>query len=178
MRASDADRDVVVSDLSEHFQAGRLTAGEFDEWTGRALTARTWGELGELVADLPAARPAAPAPAATTSPGRPQPPSGRGTGAGRHRDRCHGAGSRGPWRVGLDLAAPARAAHRAPRDLPLRLSPASRQQDRNAASVPGSAAGNLAPPSTRGDNNLPAGPAQPSRTYATVLANCSLSLAA
>src|SRR5580692_540659 len=55
MRASDVDRDAVVSDLSEHFQAGRLTAGEFDERTGRALTARTWGELGELVADLPAA---------------------------------------------------------------------------------------------------------------------------
>jgi len=77
MRASDADPDAVVSDLSEHFQAGRLTGGEFDERTGRALTARTWGELGELVADLPAARPAAPAPAATASAGRPQPPSGR-----------------------------------------------------------------------------------------------------
>lgn len=75
MRASDVDRDAVVSDLSEHFQAGRLTAGEFDERTGRALTARTWGELGELVTDLPAARPAAPA--ATPSTGRPQPPSGR-----------------------------------------------------------------------------------------------------
>jgi Domain of unknown function (DUF1707) len=77
MRASDADRDAVVSDLSGHFQAGRLTAEEFDERTGRALTARTWGELGELVADLPAARPAAPAPAATPSTGRLQPPSGR-----------------------------------------------------------------------------------------------------
>jgi len=68
MRPSDADRDAVVSDLSEHFQAGRLTVGEFDERTGRALTARTWGELGEFVADLPAARPAAPAPAATPLP--------------------------------------------------------------------------------------------------------------
>ena len=77
MRASDADRDVVVSDLSEHFQAGRLTAGEFDDRTGRALTARTWGELGELVTDLPAARAPAPAPAAVPSTGRPQPPSGR-----------------------------------------------------------------------------------------------------
>jgi DUF1707 SHOCT-like domain len=76
-RASDADRDAVVSDLSEHFQAGRLTAGEFDERAGQALTARTWGELGELVADLPAARPAAPATAATLSTGRPQSPSGR-----------------------------------------------------------------------------------------------------
>jgi Domain of unknown function (DUF1707) len=79
MRASDADRDAVVSDLSEHFQAGRLTAGEFDERTGQALTARTWGELGELVTDLPAARPAAPAPAtaAASSASRPRPPSGR-----------------------------------------------------------------------------------------------------
>jgi hypothetical protein len=73
MRASDADRDAVVSDLSEHFQAGRLTAAELDERTGRALTARTWGELTELAADLPvlrsAARPATPAA------GRPQPPA-------------------------------------------------------------------------------------------------------
>jgi hypothetical protein len=70
----DADRDAVVSDLSEHFQAGRLTAAEFDERTGRALTARTWGELTELSVDLPALRPAVPpsAPAA----GRPQPPAG------------------------------------------------------------------------------------------------------
>jgi hypothetical protein len=73
-RASDADRDAVISDLSEHFQAGRLTAAELDERTGRALTARTWGELGELAADLPALRPAAPA--ATPAAGRPQPPAG------------------------------------------------------------------------------------------------------
>jgi hypothetical protein len=68
MRASDADRDAVVSDLSEHFQAGRLTAGELDERTGQALTARTVGELRELLADLPAARPAS----------RVRPPAGRG----------------------------------------------------------------------------------------------------
>jgi DUF1707 SHOCT-like domain len=73
MRASDADRDAVVSDLGENFQAGRLTAAELDERTGRALAARTWGELGELLADLPAARPAA-----VPSPGaRPGPLSGR-----------------------------------------------------------------------------------------------------
>ena len=56
MRASDSDRDAVVSDLSKHFQAGRLTAGEFDERMGRALAARTWGELRDLLADLSAAR--------------------------------------------------------------------------------------------------------------------------
>jgi hypothetical protein len=73
MRASDADRDAVVSDLSEHFQAGRLTATELDERTGRALTARTWGELTDLAADLPALRPAAPP--ATPAANRPQPPA-------------------------------------------------------------------------------------------------------
>src|SRR5689334_16290284 len=76
MRASDSDRDAVVSDLSEHFQAGRLTAGEFDERTGRTLAARTWGELGELVADLPAARPAPQAPAASSN-AQGRSPSGR-----------------------------------------------------------------------------------------------------
>jgi hypothetical protein len=55
MRASDADRDAVISDLGKHFQAGRLTAEELDERTGRALTAKTWGELTELSADLPIA---------------------------------------------------------------------------------------------------------------------------
>jgi hypothetical protein len=64
----------VVSDLSEHFQAGRLTAAELDERTGRALTARTWGELTELAADLPALRPAAPP--ATPAADRPRPPAG------------------------------------------------------------------------------------------------------
>ena len=61
MRASDADRDAVLADLSEHFQAGRLTAAELDERTGQALAARTWGELRELLADLPATRPPTPA---------------------------------------------------------------------------------------------------------------------
>ena len=77
MKASDADRDAVVSDLSEHFQAGRLTATELDERTGRALTARTWGELTELAADLPALRPAAPPAAHAPAPAadRPQPPA-------------------------------------------------------------------------------------------------------
>ncbi len=68
MKASDSDRDAVVSDLGEHFQAGRLTAGEFDERTGRALAARTWGELRDLLADLPAAQPP-PRVSATRSPG-------------------------------------------------------------------------------------------------------------
>ncbi len=77
MRASDSDRDAVVSDLSEHFQAGRLTAGEFDERTGRALAARTWGELRDLLADLPATRLAPQAPATRSLRPRPRRWSGR-----------------------------------------------------------------------------------------------------
>ena len=72
MRASDADRDAVVATLSESYQAGRLTADEFDERTGRALAARTIGELSPLTADLPGTRPAEPGPVAQQAggPGR------------------------------------------------------------------------------------------------------------
>jgi hypothetical protein len=72
MRASDADRDAVLSELSEHFQAGRLTAEEFDERAGQALAARTHGELRDLLRDLPAARPGPATPAATSSAAPPQ----------------------------------------------------------------------------------------------------------
>jgi hypothetical protein len=77
MKASDADRDVVLSDLSEHFQAGRLTADEFEDRTGRALAARTWGELRDLLQDLPAgpAGPRVPITATTSAP--PRRPLGR-----------------------------------------------------------------------------------------------------
>ena len=61
VRASDAERDAVVSALGEHFQAGRLTAEELDDRTGRALAARTVPELSDLMADLPPVRPAMPA---------------------------------------------------------------------------------------------------------------------
>jgi Domain of unknown function (DUF1707) len=63
IRASDADRDTALSELSEHFQAGRLTAAEFDDRAGQALAARTWGELRTLLRDLPAAGPGPKAPA-------------------------------------------------------------------------------------------------------------------
>jgi len=61
MKASDADRDEVVAALSEHFQAGRLTTEELEDRTGRALSARTLGELDALMTDLPAGRQAKPA---------------------------------------------------------------------------------------------------------------------
>ncbi len=77
MKASDSDRDAVVSDLGEHFQAGRLTDGEFDERTGRALAARTWGELRDLLADLPATQPALRIPVTRSPSARPWRSSGR-----------------------------------------------------------------------------------------------------
>jgi hypothetical protein len=57
LRVSDADRDAAVAELSEHFQAGRLTADELDERTGRAIRARTGQDLDDLLADLPAGPP-------------------------------------------------------------------------------------------------------------------------
>jgi len=53
MRASDADRDLALAELSRHFEAGRLTAEELDERMGLALSARTLGDLGTLMSDLP-----------------------------------------------------------------------------------------------------------------------------
>ena len=66
LRVSDADRDAAISQLGEHFQAGRLDPAELEDRTGRALRARIGSDLDELLADLPR-RPQAPA--------RPQPPA-------------------------------------------------------------------------------------------------------
>jgi hypothetical protein len=53
IRASDADRDVVVDALREAYTEGRLTRDEFDERMSAAYTGRTWGQLRELTVDLP-----------------------------------------------------------------------------------------------------------------------------
>jgi DUF1707 SHOCT-like domain len=53
LRVSDADRDHALRELSEAFEAGRLTAGEFNQRSGQALGARTGNELAVLLADLP-----------------------------------------------------------------------------------------------------------------------------
>ena len=56
IRASDADRERVARILRGHAVAGRLTLEELDERTGRALGARTLGELDALQSDLPRER--------------------------------------------------------------------------------------------------------------------------
>ncbi len=63
LRASHDDRDRVVELLRVSAGDGRLTAEELDERLELALTARTYGELAKLVADLPAAGSAAAVPA-------------------------------------------------------------------------------------------------------------------
>jgi hypothetical protein len=55
LRASHADRDRVVEALRVAGGDGRLSAEELDTRLGRALSARTLGELAELTADLPSA---------------------------------------------------------------------------------------------------------------------------
>jgi hypothetical protein len=61
LRAADADRAAVATQLGEQMSAGRLTVAEYDERLARAYAARTYGELEALTADLP--RPAAQSPA-------------------------------------------------------------------------------------------------------------------
>ena len=59
LRASHDDRDRVVEMLRVSAGDGRLTAEELDDRLEQAMTARTYGELARLVADLPTAGPVA-----------------------------------------------------------------------------------------------------------------------
>lgn len=53
LRASDADREHVVSTLRQHHAEGRLTVDEFTDRMQRAFGAKTLGELDVLTRDLP-----------------------------------------------------------------------------------------------------------------------------
>src|SRR5260221_11367375 len=53
IRVSDADRERVTSRLREHFAEGRLTSEELDERITAALSAKTFGDLRRIMADLP-----------------------------------------------------------------------------------------------------------------------------
>ena len=52
--ASDADRDTAVGLLNAAWAEGRLTTDEHDQRLSAAYAARTWQQLGQLTADLPA----------------------------------------------------------------------------------------------------------------------------
>ena len=54
LRVSDAERDQTIRILGDHAAVGRLTLDELEERSGRALAAKTRGELAVLTSDLPA----------------------------------------------------------------------------------------------------------------------------
>jgi hypothetical protein len=60
-RASDEDRQRVVTALERHTAAGRLTLDEYTDRVDRALAARTHGDLARVTADLPGEPAEAPA---------------------------------------------------------------------------------------------------------------------
>ena len=53
VRVSDAERQAVTDRLAEHFADGRLDQAEVDDRVGRAMSAKTRGDLAGLFADLP-----------------------------------------------------------------------------------------------------------------------------
>jgi hypothetical protein len=53
LRIGDAERDVAMSQLREHFVAGRLTFDELSERIDATLTAKTQRQIDGLLADLP-----------------------------------------------------------------------------------------------------------------------------
>ena len=53
MRASDADRDRIAAVLRDAHADGRLAQDELLERLGSTYEARTYGELDQLIADLP-----------------------------------------------------------------------------------------------------------------------------
>ncbi len=60
LRAGDRDRDATADVLREQHLAGRLETEEFQERLDRCYAAKTYGELDEIVADLPREKPARP----------------------------------------------------------------------------------------------------------------------
>ena len=64
MRASDRDRDRVAELLNAAFSEGRLSQDEYDNRLESAFSARTYGDLDQIVSDLPATRAPATPPAA------------------------------------------------------------------------------------------------------------------
>jgi hypothetical protein len=57
LRASDADREHVVSRLHKAATEGRIASEELEQRVAHALKAQTYGDLEKTVADLPGPRP-------------------------------------------------------------------------------------------------------------------------
>jgi hypothetical protein len=56
LRASDADREQVIERLRRAADEGRLRIEELEDRLGRALNARTYGQLDAILSDLPPTR--------------------------------------------------------------------------------------------------------------------------
>src|SRR5215469_16949805 len=56
LRIGDAERDAAAADLGEHYVAGRLTLDELHHRLGAVFSARTYGQLTRIMADLPRLR--------------------------------------------------------------------------------------------------------------------------
>ncbi len=105
VRASDDDRNRVVALLDQAYADGRLTLAEHEERTGRALAARTHGDLTGLTADLGAGVPGG---VLASSAGGPVVRPAGDAGAGRH-DVVVGFFGSGDRRGAFSLAADTQA---------------------------------------------------------------------
>lgn len=56
LRVGHAERDAAAADLGEHYVAGRLTLEELHDRLGAVFTAKTYGQLNKIMADLPRLR--------------------------------------------------------------------------------------------------------------------------
>jgi len=73
LRASDADRERVVDALKIAFAHGRLSKGELTRRAGQALESRTYADLADATAGIPAEPAATPSPRQPASPVRTRP---------------------------------------------------------------------------------------------------------
>ena len=56
-RIGSDERDLAVTQLQHHYQAGRLTPEEYEDRSVRASRAQRWADITPLFADLPEPRP-------------------------------------------------------------------------------------------------------------------------
>jgi hypothetical protein len=73
LRASDEDRERVIDALKAAFVQGRLSKGELARRAGRALESRTYADLADATAGIPAERAATASPRQPASPVRTRP---------------------------------------------------------------------------------------------------------
>ncbi|HEY8473860.1 MAG TPA: DUF1707 domain-containing protein [Natronosporangium sp.] len=75
MRAADGDREATEARLRAALEEGRLTLDEFDQRLVEVHTAKTFGDLDRIVADLPAPAPAERSQVVPAKPAAKVPPS-------------------------------------------------------------------------------------------------------